>query len=147
MKKESGVTLITLIVYIIALMIVISILATVSDMFFSNTKFIKENSKNIAEFNKFNMYFLEDVKNNKNTYSVTSTEIIFEDGTKYTYKESPDNSIYRNKIKICTNIAYCSFSQRQETINNTNKNIISVHIAIKADKIFETTNDYALKYW
>ena len=147
MKKESGITLISLIVYIIALMLVISILAIVSDLFFSNTKFIKENSKDIAEFNKFNMYFLEDVKNNKNTYSVTSTEIIFEDGTKYTYKGSPDNSIYRDKIKICTNIAYCSFSQRQEIVNSTTKNILTIHIAIKADKLFETTNDYVLKYW
>ena len=90
MKKEKGITLISLIIYITAMCIIISILSIMSNFFFSNTKNIKENTKYISEYNKFNMYFIEDVKNNKNTYQVTNNEIIFEDGTVYTYKANTD---------------------------------------------------------
>lgn len=71
MKTQKGITLLSLIVYIILLTFVIAMLSVVSSLFFSNTKYITENSKNISEFNKFNMYFIEDVKNNKTTLEVT----------------------------------------------------------------------------
>lgn len=147
MKREEGITLVSLILYIMALTIVISILGLISNMFFSNIKYVKENAKDIAEFNKFNMYFIEDVKSNNNTNKVEDQEIIFEDGTVYTYKSSPDNSIYRNKVKICTNIEHCFFSKREENINNRTKQIIQVQIKIKGPNPFETRNEYVLRYW
>ena len=71
MKTQKGVTLLSLILYMIALSIVIAMLGTISQLFFANTQYITENSKYVAEFNKFNMYFIEDVKKNKNTKEVT----------------------------------------------------------------------------
>ena len=147
MKEERGITLVSLIIYIILLIFAISILAIVSDMFFSNTKYITENGKYISEFNKFNMYFIEDVKKNKNTYEVTEHQIIFEDGTVYTYQEAPDNSIYRNKVKICTNITYCEFTKQEQSENGFIKNLIQVHMTIKSTKLFEVQNQYVLRYW
>ena len=147
MKQEKGITLASLIIYMILLMFAISMLAIISDMFFSNTNYITESGKYISEFNKFNMYFIEDVKNNNNTYEVTNNQIIFEDGTVYTYYEAPDSSIYRNKVKICTNITYCKFTKTEEKQNNTIKNLIQVHMAIKSSKLFEVKNEYVLKYW
>lgn len=147
MRKERGVTLVSLIIYITLMCLVIATLSIVSDLFYSNTKYIKDNSKNISEYNKFNMYFIEDVKNNKNTYQVTDNNIIFEDGTVYTYKADIDKSIYRNKIKICQNISYCKFSESEQIVNNTTKNIIKVHMVIDGSKLFETVNEYVLKYW
>lgn len=147
MKKESGITLISLILYIVLICIAIATLGIISDLFYSNVGYIKENSKNVSEYNKFNMYFIEDVKNNKTTYSVTDDQIIFEDGTVYTYKADTDNSIYRNKVKICTNIAYCNFSESKTLINDITKNIIQVKMAIKGSNLFETTNEYVLRYW
>lgn len=147
MKKERGITLISLIIYIIVMCMAIAILSIISNFFYSNTDYIKENSQYVSEYNKFNMYFIEDVKNNKDTYQVTNNKIIFEDGTVYTYKADTDNSIYRNKVKICKNIAYCKFSKSETVTNNTTKNIIQVHMIIKGSKLFETTNEYVLKYW
>lgn len=147
MKSEKGITLLSLIIYIILLILVVSMLSMISDLFFTNTQYIKDNSKYIAEFNKFNMYFIEDVKNNSNTYSINEQEIVFEDGTVYTYKKSPDKGIYRNKVKICDNIEYCYFTKEEKTVNDFTKQIINVHIIIKGSRIFETTNDYVLKYW
>lgn len=147
MKSEKGITLLSLIIYIITLTLVIAMLASVSDMFFLNTKYITESGKYISEFNKFNMYFIEDVKNNRSTYKISDSEIIFEDGTIYTYKESPDNSIYRNKVKICSNISYCQFTQTEKIEENITKYLIQVKMIIESSKLFEVENEYVLKYW
>ena len=147
MKSEKGITLMTLIVYIIGICLIVAMLATISDMFYSNTDYIKENSRYISEYNKFNMYFIEDVKNNKNTYRVTENEIIFEDGTIYTYIGDNDKSIYRNKVKICTNIVYCTFTKTEPIINGVTKKVINVNMIIGGSTLFETANEYVLKYW
>lgn len=136
-----------LIIYLIVMCLVIGMLALVSDLFYANTNYITENAKYTSEYNKFTMYFVEDVKNNKDTYQVTNNEIIFEDGTIYTYKAEPDNSIYRNKVKICTNIAYCQFDKTEEKTDKLIKKIIQVHMIIKGSKLFETNNEYVLQYW
>lgn len=140
MKDEKGITLISLIIYIILLMMVIVLLTKVSDNFFFNLKYISDNKKYTAEFNKFNMYFIEDIKNNKNTYKLESSEIIFENGIIYTYKID-EQAIYRNKVKICSNVTNCGFL---EVENEVDKNIIKVIIQIKSER-FE--NEYVLKYW
>ena len=72
MKNQKGVTLISLIIYIIVLTIIISILSLVSQSFFNNIKYITEKGKYVSEYNKFNMYFIKDVKNNKNILEVNS---------------------------------------------------------------------------
>lgn len=147
MKEEKGITLLSLIIYIIALLLVISMLAAVSDMFFSNTQYITDSGKYIAEFNKFNMYFIEDVKNNKDTYEVTENSVIFEDGTQYTFEKAPDSGIYRNKVKICDNIEFCRFKKTEKTEENIIKNIVEVVMVIDSSKLFEVSNEYVLKYW
>ena len=147
MKKEKGITLISLVIYVILLMLVIGMLATMSQMFFANTKNLTDSSKNMTEFNKFNMYFIEDVKNNDGIYSITDTEIVFNDGTSYTYKTEPDNSIYRNKVKICNNIGFVRFTTRNEIVDNVTKKIISVKMVVNGTNLFETDSDYVLRYW
>lgn len=147
MKSNRGITLISLIVYMVVLTIVISMLAMVSDLFFNNTNYIMDNGKYISEFNKFNMYFIEDVKNNSKVTSASSDEIIFDDGTIYTYKGDKDKGIYRNKVKICENISLCEFSKKENTVDGFTKNILVVRIAIRGNKLFDTTNEYVLKYW
>ena len=127
------------------LLIVIGILANISKNFYSNTEYIKDLGKYTAEYNKFNMYFIEDVKNNKNLYSSEPNKIVFEDGTIYTYAQ---NSIYRNKVEICNKIDNCVFEQKEEIDkNNFTKKIINVKLQIKGSKQFVTENDYVLKYW
>lgn len=147
MKSEKGITLITLTIYMIAICLVVSMLAVFSDLFYSNTDYLKGNSRYMSEYNKFNMYFIEDVKNNKNISDITENKIVFEDGTTYSYKTDPDYSIYRNKVKICTNIAYCRFTKTEETTNNITKKIINVYMIINGTNLFETSNQYVLKYW
>ena len=81
MKKENGITLMSLIIYIILMLLVVAMLATMSTMFFKNTKIIEDESKYSGEFNKFNMFFIEDVKKSNSVYSINPREIVFLDGT------------------------------------------------------------------
>lgn len=149
MSNQKGVTLISLIIYIIVLTIIISILALVSQMFFTNIKYITEKGKYVSEFNKFNMYFIRDVKKNKDVLECKSDKIILEDGTIYTYNIN-ENSIYRNKVKICNNISNCTFSLADTNPSETGgitKKIITVEMLIKGTKNLKTTNEYVLRYW
>lgn len=147
MKIEKGITLLSLIIYIIMICLVIPMLVLIGNFFLKNISVAQNNSKDIVEFNKFNMYFIEDVKKNANIYEIKDEEITFEDGTIYTYKPSPDKSIYRNRTKICTNVEYCTFSKNTKKVNEIIKQIVSVHMVIKGKGLFETTNEYVLKYW
>ena len=149
MKSEKGVTLMILVVYLIAITIIMSILAIVSESFFANSQYITDQGKYISEFNKFNMYFIEDVKNNKSLQSISQTELVFEDGTKYTYKGSPDNGIYRNKVKICSHVLLCQFikTTSYDSATMLQKNIITVITTLQGSKNYTSATDYVLKYW
>lgn len=147
MKKEKGITLISLIITVIAITMTLSILAVISSAFFSNTKLLKEDTKGMAEYNKFAMYFIEDCKKNSNVYNISTSKIEFEDGTVYTFSGSRDKSIYRNKVKICKNIGYCHFLQNEITVNGVTKQLVNVHMVVEAGGHFETNIDYVLKYW
>ena len=145
MKSEKGITLTSLVIYIVLLLMVVAILSNVSKYFYSNTSYISDMGKYTAEFNKFNMYFIEDVKNNSNLYSIEQDKIVFEDGTIYTYYE---NTIYRNKVELCTNINSCEFNKKEEKDkNNFVKQIVNVKMSIRGSKLFESENNYVLKYW
>jgi hypothetical protein len=143
-KSERGVTLMSLIIYVIVLIIVAVMLAMMTNNFFRNTEILEETSRYAGEFNKFNMYFIEDVKKSTRSYSVTSSEIIFKDGTTYEYR---NGEIYRDKVKLCSNITNCMFTKRIETSGGIDKEIINVQIGIDGSNNFEVNNDYVLKYW
>lgn len=144
MRNQKGITLITLILYMILLIIIISILSFVSQMFFSNIKAVTERGKYVSEFNKFNMYFVEDIKNNKDIIEIQKSKIILEDGTIYTFA---GNSIYRNKVKICQNITQCNFSKQEIESAGITKKIIKVEMLIKGSQQLKTSNEYVLRYW
>ncbi len=149
MKSEKGITLTTLVIYMIVMILVISILSIISNFFYANKGYILDSSKNISEYNKFNMFFIEDVKNNKSAEVYEEeNKIVFADGTVYSYVHG-DTGIYRNKVKICNNIELCNFKKITETTENTNteKQILKVRMVINGAKIFETENSYVLKYW
>ena len=172
MKSEKGVTLINIVVYLIGMTLIISALAGISNFFFQNKNYLLEKSKYISEYNKFNMYFIEDLKKNKTaeiepvykknslnveTDVLAGSRIIFADGTVYTYRKYADGDgendygIYRNRVKICSGIENCIFqivpasnSQEITTGPYKGKRIITVQMTIDS---FTTLNNYVLKYW
>lgn len=146
MKSQKGVTLVALVIYVIVFTIVISILALISSFFFSNVNLVKDQANYAPEFNKFNMFFIQDVKNNTDV-TVSGNTVTFADGTKYDFNLD-QKAIYRNGKAIAKNVQVAVFKASTETIRNTTKNIVNVSIAIgNTGSLFTKEIDYVLKYW
>ena len=145
MKSEKGVMLTSLVIYIIVATISISSIALLSSFFFSNMNLIKDQEQYAPEFNKFSMFFIEDVKKNKSAV-VTETKVTFEDGTIYEYKPE-EQSVYRNDTKITEKIEKFSFTSSEVVVSNTTKQIINVKITIGGKENSPNGIEYVLKYW
>ena len=145
MKSEKGITLTSVVVYVLIATALISSTALLSSFFFSNMSLIKEQNKYAPEFNKFSMFFIEDVKNNKSA-EVTTTKVTFADGTVYEYKDN-EKSVYRNDTKITQQLQFFAFSTSNYVVSNTTKQIINVKMMI--DGVPNSINgiEYVLKYW
>ena len=146
-KEESGVTLTELSVYIVVMILVLGIMTTISSFFYDNIDVVKESAQYAAQFDSFNSYFTVDVKENSDV-NVSDKTIIFENGITYVYNES-DEGIYRGNQKVATNVKAFNVSKRTITVNNVDKNIVSVNVIIgnSTQTLFNKTIDYTLKYW
>lgn len=152
MKTEKGITLMILLVYVMVFSIVITLLANLSNYIYSNLDYVSDRSIDVSEFNKFNMYFIEDVKNNnqalvENLVDSNNREFIqisFQDGDAYTYTIG-DTSIYKNSQKIASNI----LNFKAEELSKDGKKYIEVSIEIgtEDEANYKKTIDYVLKYW
>ena len=124
MKNNKGITLTSLIIYIIGMLIIIATIATLTSFFYKNIDINELDKIDTEQFTKFSSVFTKEIsqKNNKiidckitkeiiggNEYKVSY--IIFSSGNQYTYKQE-SNTIYKNNIKVCTDIEDCDFSYK-----------------------------------
>ena len=136
--SDRGVTMTSLIIYIIGMTIIVGIVATITTYLQNNVNEFGENSDNISQILNFNMYFLEDVKllNNKViNVQKNNEQITFLNGNTYTFNE---NAIYYNNVKICEDIESVRFE-----LDNQN-NILQVLIKTKSKPPFEKTFQYVM---
>lgn len=144
MKSDKGVTLIALVIYIAVFTIVVSTMALLSSYFYNNMHLIKDDASYVVEYNKFNMFFIQDVKHNS-TATIENNVIKFEDGTIYEYKS---NSIYRNDKEIAANVKSATFNWKTYKVENTTKNLILVNLNIgEGEKEYQKEIEYVLRYW
>lgn len=117
MKNNRGITLTSLIIYVIGMVIVVSLIATLTTFFYKNVN-VDNISKDTTQYTKFSNLFLDEInKKDNDIVECKTTEedgqkisyIIFFDGNQYTYK-AENKSIYKNKIKICKDVEECEFS-------------------------------------
>lgn len=144
-KCEKGITMTSLVIYMVVFILLIGVLTTISTFFYSNIGEIVDTPKYVYDFNKFVMFFGVDIKNYNNAV-VTTNSIQFEGGPTYIYQ---NNAIYRDNVLIAENIIACNFNLSQYTVSSTNKNIINVDIQIgksQADCMTKSV-DFTLKYW
>lgn len=145
MKSEKGITLTTLVAYMVVFTIIIGMVTTISSHFYKNVGQIKEAPQCIAEFNKFSMFFIVDVKKNTEIISISNSRIQFGDGTTYVYE---NNKIYRNTEPIAKNVQQFSFTSSEYTENNFTKKIINVNAKFGKNNETITRNiDFVLRYW
>ncbi len=141
-KSEKGVSLSALMIYIIAMLIVMSIISVITSSFYNNINIITNETNSQKEYSRFNMFFTKEVNTEDTKIAkideLNSSYIIFtnkEEKHQYTFK---NNAIYMNKIKICDNVKDCKFQ-----MSNEDSNIKNITILLKIGEDFTKTLNYS----
>ncbi len=138
MKSNSGITTTSMIVYVIAMIIVIGTIATITSFFYTNVTQLEDNSDYLSEITKFHMYFLEETTKRGNSINlVTNSSISFSDGNTFSFQ---DNAIYYNHTRICEMISNLEFSVESAE----NKKLIDVLITIGEGQEYTKTTRYVI---
>lgn len=114
MKNQKGITLISLIIYVLAMIIVIGAVANITKYFYHNVSFLTGGVTEYYVCTTFNSYFSEDINIYGNyVESCDGNSIQFgHNGNKYSFE---NNSIYYNSVKICSDVDECKFEYNSET--------------------------------
>lgn len=147
MRSEKGVTLTSVIIYVLAMLIVVATINVLTSYFYKNVDITSISVDLSQQYTRFNSYFVEEVnKKGNNVVSIGEVPnvsgdgvqkyIIFSSGNQYTYIEK-NQGIYINNVKIANNITDCTFSKS----DSNEKTIVTV--VIKGND-FEKTTNYTL---
>ena len=126
MRSEKGVTLTSLIIYVIAMLIAITIISIMTGYFYKNIDVSTEKYSYLGEYTRFNSYFSEEVNKEGNkileVVSFTTANeqdknkqryVAFSSKNQYTY--IPENkAIYQNNVKIASGVDNCEFTEKIE---------------------------------
>lgn len=149
LKSEKGITLMSLTVYIIVMLVIVGIVATISTFFYGNLNIVRDSAKYSSEFDKINTSLISDVKANKHVNVDNDNKtIIFEDGTTYKYNDA-DDGIYRGQTKIASHVTHFSISKKILVIDNVDKEVLTINVVIGTSEksLINKKIDYTLRYW
>ena len=109
MKNNKGITMTSLIIYVIGMLILLGTMANLTSFFYKNIDIEEMQDDSSTQYTKFSSIFSEEI-NNQNNYiidcktlehdGIKQSYIIFASGNQYTYT-SQNNCIYKNNVKIC----------------------------------------------
>lgn len=128
MKNSNGITLTSLVIYIMIMILVIGVIASISSIFYKNTNNLDDETKEIIEYNNFNSYFIKEIKtpNNKvEKISEDKTYILFTTGNSFYLKE---NKILYNNIEIAKGIKNTSFQYYTNLNGKEDPTVITVNM-------------------
>lgn len=131
----------SLVIYIMAFLVILGIVGTITVFFSNNTKDISFETSSSSEYNKFNLYMLDQTKNGNKVTKPTKNDktnkyIQFSNGNTFV---KIDNILYFNKIKLCENVNEFKFSV--ETATN-GKDVLKTYIDINGTVY---TTDYVIE--
>lgn len=148
MKSEKGITMVSLIIYVIAMLITVTIITIVTSYFYQNIDIDSDKYTYFSEFTKFESFISEEVNKTDNQIldigevvenNKKQNYIAFSSGNQYTY--IPENqAIYQNNVKIANGVEQCSFKEKQ--VNGKPAFEVSIKIQDKTRKV-----QYVLKNW
>lgn len=113
MKSEKGVTLTSIMIYVIALTVVVITIGRIITYFYKNLGQLIEGGQAISEYTKINSYLTDEINTENNVVEAVSDNYIKFSVTQnqYTYQ---NGKIYFNKAKICNDIEECKFAYDKE---------------------------------
>jgi len=116
MKNQKGITIVSLVLYVIVMIIVLGVMSMILGNFYNNTSAMQGNVEEVVKFNKFNNYFLKEVKANNNKIDrVESNYILFSSGNLFSMS---NGIIYFNNIQICDGVKKMNITQEDDNIIN-----------------------------
>lgn len=147
MRKQDGVTLTTLTIYIIVATIFLGTLAFININFMSELGELTKRSKVINEMTKFYSFFVEDVKSAGRVLEFSENYIKFDNGVQYSvaYRANEESmnaqgydvyEIYRGEALITDKISGVFFDY-----NNENE-YIKVRLYYEDDEIIKNDEQY-----
>ncbi len=133
MQTEKGVTLISVTIYIIVMLIIVTVITVLTSYFYQNVDINSVSEDFNQQYTKFNSYFTEEVnrKGNKILDIIEPEEItdenmqvyiVFSSGNQYTF--IPEQGIYMNNVKIAENIIACTFDRNENEQGKTTITVI-----------------------
>ena len=131
MMKNKGITLVSMIGYIILSIMIIAILIAITTNFKRNFNELNVQSIHDVEIDKINLQILGEIKEGKvvSQDETTKETLVFVNNNVYTYVKE-ENSIYlNNTIKIAENITKCEF----EIEDKTNSKILKIITEIEGE--------------
>ena len=125
MKSEKGITVISVTIYVIAMVLIVALIAVMTNYFYKNVDYASDEVDFNQQYTTINNFFSEEANLKDNKILEIGETINDEDGTKqiwvafssknqYTYVEA-NKALYRNNVKIAKDIE--SFSVSQESKN------------------------------
>lgn len=148
MRKEKGITIMSLIVYVIAMVLILVLISRITTYFYKNIDITALDKSPSSQYTKFATAISKETNIDGNSVIMSyngeenidqTNYIVFSSGNQYTFKKE-NNSIYKNKVKICENIDKCSFSY--EFVDS--KYVIT--IAFKSGNLDKSTEEKELTY-
>lgn len=148
MKSDKGVTLISVTIYVIAMVLLVAVISVITSYFYKNIKLNVTKEDLNKQYTKFISYFSEEANLDNNRLLEVSTDdsvpenkvsyVIFSSENQYTFMQK-NKSIYVGKVKIATYVKDCNFIK-------LNDNSVKVNIVFEADgHTITRTNTFNLK--
>ena len=116
-KSTKGITLVSLVIYVVIMLMLIAIIATFKNNIDKNLEAIGEYTSLVPEINKVHMYMLGEVNIEDNKVlkrNSSGSYIEFSSGNTYMFS---DGSLYKNSVKILSDIRGGSFQVGTENNN------------------------------
>ncbi len=134
----------SLVIYIISFVIIIGIVGTITTVFNNNVKDINTTSGISSEYNKFNLYMLDQTQGGYAILKCSSETdaagyVTFSNGHQSNTFVLLGNMLYFNQVKLCENVK--EFKLQKEVAENGN-DVLKTYININ-DKIY--TTDYVIE--
>ena len=126
MKSDKGVTLISLIIYVMSFLAIAGVVALVSSFFYNNSKVLSSEATASSEFDMLNAYFTKETREVENyivqlqdddeTVEGIEKKIVFSNGNKYIFIKENETEEY-GKIIFSNEYIYFILSDYVENLD------------------------------
>ena len=132
MKSEKGITLTSLVIYVIGITIIFAVVANLTIYFNKNSRTIEYTTNNSAQITRLNQYLINDTKKENAQITEANENIIIiqanGETNKYTYDKN-SKGIYRNKVKIANDVQ--SLEIKKDIIYDKTKLLLNITIGMQ----------------